>query len=816
MRNLKFCLISFLLFAALTAGQNVTLSLGSGSGAAGSTVALPVILSTTGGELPAAVEFSFSYTSDITSVSVVVGSAATDANKFISCSGTTCVVWGMNSTPIAAGSVATAIFQVSPNPSANPIPIQITNVQVSDPNGGSILASANSGWISLPFTPGSTGLTSLSCAPSALASNATATCTISLSQAAAGYTSILLESNNTALTVPISVAIHSGQSTASFSATTGTLTAANTPVAIVSAALGSQSARAILTLQVPAATLTSVSCSPLTIGSNATSMCTVFLNQAAPANTVVSLSSNNAALSVPSSVTILSGQSSASGFATAGTLTSSTTPTAVVTAMLGSSSATATVTLQVPATQPGISLTCTPASIASNSTTTCTLTLSQAATSYLAAALQSNNTALSVPASVAMHSGENTTTFLATTGTLTAADRSSAIITATLSGQSAMTTVSLQLPTSTVVSNVTPRSLPVGVYRISVQGSGFTRDSRVSLGGSPLATAFVSETALTATGYATESHSSSLVVSDGVTTSAPIQIQIGVARPRLSYAAAARFLQQSSFGPQPESIMHLQQTGLQDWLEEQFRMQPVSNPDQPMVTNAVRNPDQLRQRVALALGQTAISDVFGNYREVLKETQSGEPGALDAIFNQPATGPSVATQLIQGLVTANPSPAYVQRVAAVFDNNNLGVRGDMRSVVSAALLDSEARAGDVPGNDATNGGRIQADTEFLPGLLRALGASETGGLATVTTGIDRARLVASVVASTDLTMFVNLAGTPESLADALDIAFTAARMPAQMKQTLTAAIAGESGGDLSRAELGIYLVTTSSEYYVRH
>ena len=80
------------------------------------------------------------------------------------------------------------------------------------------------------------------------------------------------------------------------------------------------------------------------------------------------------------------------------------------------------------------------------------------------------------------------------------------------------------------------------------------------------------------------------MVSDGVRTSNPLDIQTGVAQPRLSYAAAARFLQQASFGPQSESIMHLQQTGIQDWLDEQFTMPVVSNPEQPFVLNAVQNP----------------------------------------------------------------------------------------------------------------------------------------------------------------------------------------------------------------------------------
>ena len=57
----------------------------------------------------------------------------------------------------------------------------------------------------------------------------------------------------------------------------------------------------------------------------------------------------------------------------------------------------------------------------------------------------------------------------------------------------------------------------------------------------------------------------------------------------------------------------------------------------------------------------------------------------------PNTGPFIGKQLIQRLVTGNPSPAYVARIAAVFNNNGPGVRGDLKAVVRAILLDPEAR-----------------------------------------------------------------------------------------------------------------------------
>lgn len=73
--------------------------------------------------------------------------------------------------------------------------------------------------------------------------------------------------------------------------------------------------------------------------------------------------------------------------------------------------------------------------------------------------------------------------------------------------------------------------------------------------------------------------------------------------------------------------------------------------------------------------------------------------ALDTLANQPTTAPFLCRQFIQRMVTSNPSPAYVQRVAQVFNNNGSGVRGDLNSVLKAILLDDEAlKAANVAAN----------------------------------------------------------------------------------------------------------------------
>ncbi|WP_170114240.1 DUF1800 domain-containing protein [Kangiella spongicola] len=99
--------------------------------------------------------------------------------------------------------------------------------------------------------------------------------------------------------------------------------------------------------------------------------------------------------------------------------------------------------------------------------------------------------------------------------------------------------------------------------------------------------------------------------------------------------------------------------------------------------------------------------------------------ALDHIFNHPSVGPFVAKQLIQKLVTSNPSPEYVERVATRFNDNGSGVRGDMKAVIKAILLDEEAISGVV--SHGKPFGKLKEPILRLSAFWRAFDATSGNG-----------------------------------------------------------------------------------------
>ena len=582
-------------------------------------------------------------------------------------------------------------------------------------------------------------------------------------------------------------------------------------------------------------------------------------------------------------------------------------------------------------------------------------------------------------------------------------------------------------------------------FLVDVQGTSFLSGATLLVGGQAVTTNTVAQNDLQTTiadPTATAMQISVVVQNPnpGETQSMPVTVSLTL--PVVTAAAAARFLDQTTFGPTSQSIAHVQQTGLQAALIEQFK-QPTTAFSQPPFPNAecpspatsnwhctqsdflkvtAFGNDQLRQRVAMALSElwvapsqqnngmpfylnTLANDAFTNYRTIMQDVtltpqmgaylnmlNSGAPaagqianenfgremmqlfslglgllnpdgslqvdgtgtplptytelqveafaraytgwtnanadgstpgsfiyttnyshamvpveskhdktqkillngttlpagqtaeddlkGALDNIFAHPNIGPFICRQLIQHLVTGNPSPGYVQRVATVFANNGSGVRGDMQAVLTAIIMDQEARAGDTQTGDqaetspAVDGGHLREPLLWTVNLIRGLGATQTNasdpypfvsfmsgtltplgeapftqgsvfnyfspeyvipqtnidspefGLENTGTIVPRQSIADRIIHNGVPGLTVDLSatsaigqqtGNPAGLADYLGTLFMHSQMPTDLRADLITAIAAIPATDpQSRAEVAVFLVVTSSQYKIIH
>ena len=155
---------------------------------------------------------------------------------------------------------------------------------------------------------------------------------------------------------------------------------------------------------------------------------------------------------------------------------------------------------------------------------------------------------------------------------------------------------------------------------------------------------------------------------------------------------------------------------LTGWTYAQTTNPPIFNPPadwrNPMVNVASRHSPGAKtilNGVLIPAGQPAAQD--------LQMT-------LDTVFNHPNVGPFLCRQLIQRLVTSNPSPGYLYRVTAVFNDNGQGVRGDLKAVVRAILMDYDARGSAKIGQGV---GHQREPVIRLTNLLRAFNASSPSG-----------------------------------------------------------------------------------------
>ncbi len=498
--------------------------------------------------------------------------------------------------------------------------------------------------------------------------------------------------------------------------------------------------------------------------------------------------------------------------------------------------------------------------------------------------------------------------------------------------------------------------------------------------------------------------------------------------PQITDRAAARFLDQASFGPTPASIAALEKAGIANWLKAQFALNTSDIPDQPVLDsagksnnnlqpvqsaffqNAVTGQDQLRQRVALALSEIWVvsaesgvphayayppywrifrDNAFTNYRDIIKAvtlspamgrylnmannnkanaakgtaanenyaresmqlftlgltqlnsdgsplldsnhnpvptydqsvvtnmaraftgwTYPTAPGAtaktnnpayysgqmfaveaehdttqktifgniiipagqtaeqdlesvLDAMMKQPTMAPFVCHQLIQHLVTSNPSAAYIERVSKVFEDNGSGVTGDMQAVITAILTDTEARAGDngTATADASYG-HLREPVLFMSNILRGLNATlgsqsaiynytnlmgqnlfyapsvfsyfspqyrtEKGLLGpefqiySTQTTANRADAVNSILYGTldksttvNLAPFMQYANDTNALLDYISYVFLYHSMSSDLQQAAAATVNAAST-PRRRVQAALYIVLTSGEYQIIH
>jgi len=245
---------------------------------------------------------------------------------------------------------------------------------------------------------------------------------------------------------------------------------------------------------------------------------------------------------------------------------------------------------------------------------------------------------------------------------------------------------------------------------------------------------------------------------------------------------------------------------------------------------------------------------------------------LDNIFNDPNLCPFISRLFIQQFTTGNPTPAYVGRVAQACASGTsngfgAGTRGDMRAILAAILLDSEARAGDVPGNSPADFGKLREPILFLTGILRAVNATSDGSglrspassmgqnlffpstvfsyfspdyqipgtnslgpefqIQTTATVFQRYNFVNSLVFGNvggtvvDITPLMNLSQNPDNpgqLLDTLNLLFLHGTMSNNMRQAILAAVNAVPAGAnqlRDRARTALYLVATSSQFQVQ-
>ena len=293
----------------------------------------------------------------------------------------------------------------------------------------------------------------------------------------------------------------------------------------------------------------------------------------------------------------------------------------------------------------------------------------------------------------------------------------------------------------------------------------------------------------------------------------------------------------------------------------------------PLMPGAVQGSHNPKYFLGSMVGVPANHDfgaktlLEGTLDAAAKPMASDLAFAMQNIAQHPNVGPFIGKQLIQKLVTGNPSPQYVARVSAVFDNDGTGIRGNLKAVVTAILTDPEAR-GDAK-TDAGYG-KLREPVLFLTAAARAVGTASDGvyfmqqarnlgqdlfnspsvfnyyppdyvvpgttllgpefALQNASTMINRynfangfafgtiaplATLPGATGTQPNWSTLQNLAANPASLVAELNSLLMHGTMPAAMQATLSTAIGQIPAADpLTRAKTAFYLAITSPQYQV--
>jgi uncharacterized protein (TIGR03437 family) len=342
--------------------------------------------------------------------------------------------------------------------------------------------------------PVATGISSVTCTPTSLAPNSTATCTVGLAAAASTTTTISLTTDNAAVTVPGSVVIAPGTTTGMFTATAGGFTTGGT--VRIAASLNAASTVASISLVAPAL-LSSVACTPTSLSNGAIATCTATLTKAATANVDIALSSGGASIQVPATVRVSTGASNAQFSATAAASGSG---TVTITASAGG----ITKITQITVASSVLSISridCPTSPLVGGTTTTCTVTLSGVAPAGGATiALASNMPSVVVPKSITVAAGSSSNTFVATASL--AVVPATATVSATLAASSSSATLTIDRLKPVSVS-CSPSPLVAGAVLICAVNLNAAPSTAVNVSNTSSASAVIRVPAVTTIGAGT-------------------------------------------------------------------------------------------------------------------------------------------------------------------------------------------------------------------------------------------------------------------------------------------------------------------------